>query len=462
MVGLYGHVGVTCLSGFVLGYNLCIIGSVLVFVQRSLELCYPCEGGTTDHDLDTCNCQLKSFAVSAVSIGAIIGGLLGGVVSDLLGRRVTLILVDGLFISGSICMAVAHEAPLFFCGRLLVGLAGGGCSVASTYISEIAPPEIRGMLVEMNEFALCFGCLTSAIVAAALGNDFWRYAVALPVVPALLQIFCMIFLHESPTWLAMHERAKPAMRAAEALWGQGASGSEELAERMKGGHGRSLSLSALWSNKRPLLLALGCGVAHAITATNTVLYYSRNLLATAGVRRPLLAVVAVTSLKLAGVGICIASVERVGRRRLLIAGTCGIILGHVGFVASFANDENPLDMLALASMFIFILSWNISWSGLMLVVAAEILPDTIRGFGLGVTYSIYWFISGLEEQTLHRLFLEFSVAGTFSFYGGLSCLSLLFVLRCLKETGKEPLQVEDDESDFTADESSESVSERVR
>lgn len=321
---------------------------------------------------------------------------------------------------------------------MLTGLAIGGSSTATAYLSEIAPSHIRGMLVVMNELGLGVGCVLAPLVSTFLGDEQWRSTIAVITVPAVLQLLAFArLLQESPIWLARQGLMDEAKEAAEKL---GLNLEEQCeADDVLGVEDKDQKPDATPSrfqekgSRRKLLLALGCGLGHAMTATNTVLYYSRNILTRSGVEQPLLATLAVDATKLLGILTGVFIVEHVGRRNLLLFGTFFIVLGHVGIAISF---QVHLPWLALACLGVFIYAWNISWSGLMLLVAAELLPASIRGIGLGAVYSVYWAVSGLEEQTLQVTFRAFTVSGTFFFYGGLSFLTLLFVLFFLPETGQ--------------------------
>eukprot|EP00933_Yihiella_yeosuensis_P033956 TRINITY_DN27544_c0_g1_i1.p1 TRINITY_DN27544_c0_g1~~TRINITY_DN27544_c0_g1_i1.p1 ORF type:complete len:466 (-),score=43.09 TRINITY_DN27544_c0_g1_i1:622-2019(-) len=445
------HAGFASLTGFLIGYSLCFIGALLVDIQRALELCFPCQGGISNDALAECSCFEKRFAVSCVSITAIVGGLLGGFTSDVIGRRRTLMFLDVLFISGAFAMALSAPGTkvLFFAGRMLSGLAVGGGCVASSYIAEISPGHIRGMLVELNELFLGLGCVTAALVGYCLGDANWRITVGLLILPAMLQLFALtVFLEESPSWLLLHGYSHEAVKASRVLnidlpgdvTDVECSSEEEERRRIKEIPKKAKS--------RALLLALGCGFFHAITGTNTMLYYSRNILQRIGLHMPLLGTLSVDVMKLCGILVCVFAVERCGRRKLLIVGTSGIICGHLGLALAFKAD---LDLFALVSLIVLIFFWNISWSGLMLVVASEVLPATWRGIGLGAVYSLYWAISGLEEQTLNRLLEALTTSGTFLFYGVWSMTTLIFVIFYLPETGHRKLGLGAQESSSDAE-----------
>ena len=156
------HAVIASLTGMLLGFDLCIAGAILTPVQRSLELCYPCGDGS-DAALARCSCAEKQLAISAVSIGATFGALVGGLAADRLGRRPALLASDVLFAGGGAAMALATQALpwLFFLGRASVGLALGlGGAASSAYLAEIAPTAWRGRFLEFNE--LCVSKRASA------------------------------------------------------------------------------------------------------------------------------------------------------------------------------------------------------------------------------------------------------------------------------------------------------------
>ena len=297
------HAVIASLTGMLLGFDLCIAGAILTPVQRSLELCYPCGDGS-DAALARCSCAEKQLAISAVSIGAAFGALVGGLVADRLGRRPALLASDVLFAGGGAAMALATQALpwLFFLGRASVGLALGlGGAASSAYLAEIAPTAWRGRFLEFNELCVCFGCLGAYGVAYGLGDARWRVSIGLTTLVAALQLLLiLVALHESPHWLASRGLARRAERARAALATKSSSsavsinpvGLPDTDERaLLCGGGASAAGAprglrelggALWAARRQLCLALGVATAHAATAANTVLYYSRDVLQLAG------------------------------------------------------------------------------------------------------------------------------------------------------------------------------------
>lgn len=469
---LVAHALAICMTGSLLGFDLCVAGAILMPVQRSLHLCYPCEGDYTDADLAACTCFDKQLAISAVSIGATFGALFGGVASDWLGRRRALLVSDVLFALGGACMSYAtHDLQsLFFIGRSLVGLALGlGGAASSAYLAEIAPSAWRGRFLEANELCVCTGCLLAYLIAFGLGDARWRLSIGLTSLVALFQLLLLLPLHESPQWLQLNGFAQRAARARLALGIPGDTSSSSTNATVADHVPRAATaaprvvtlLRALRRARRPLRLALGVAVAHAATAANTVLYYSRDVLQLAGLPDPLLANTAVGVAKFLGVAAALALTDRLGRRTLLLSGTATMVLALTGLALAFANASAPLSGLALVSLLLFILGWDVSWAGLMLTVIAEValppcshpspqptpsplfpqvLPHEIRGAGTGLAYALYWALSFGTAQSLESALSELGAAPTF---GGIAVLCIgvmLWTWQSVPETANRKLE----------------------
>eukprot|EP00411_Alexandrium_monilatum_P086384 CAMPEP_0175727468 /NCGR_PEP_ID=MMETSP0097-20121207/48792_1 /TAXON_ID=311494 /ORGANISM="Alexandrium monilatum, Strain CCMP3105" /LENGTH=483 /DNA_ID=CAMNT_0017035277 /DNA_START=54 /DNA_END=1506 /DNA_ORIENTATION=- len=392
-------------------------GSTLTSVQRSFQLCYSCAGGTSDAALVECDCPAKQFGVSSVAIGTMAGGMGFGVAADVLGRRRAFLTSDLFFLMGAaaMCLAPPERVGLFFAGRIISGMAlSGAGSTASAYIAEIAPPSVRGRLMQVNELAACMGCVAAYVVAAALGDEHWRCTAGIPGALALIQM--------QGVALALPEsgRRLPARSQPERRRGAGIQALEVGLRVLAGLDKQLIELGRHW---RPLLLAVGCALAQNFTDANTALYHSRTVMQRAGVHSPLPANIGVGVVKFLGIATTLALVDRVGRRALLIAGTCGVVLSCVGLVAAFAADpEAPTSWLALVVMLALVLSWNVSWAGLMRLVAGELLPQPVRCAGLGVVFFAFWALSFLEEQTFLTPLRPPSPAGTFGLFGCTFCL----------------------------------------
>lgn len=455
------HVLTACLTGLIQGYDLCVIASILMPVQRELQLCPHCAADNSDAALAHCSCPIKQLAVSACHIGAMVGALFGGLLSDAIGRRTALVGTDICFLFSAALMALAssdvYGQAQFFAGRAIGGLGlGAAGAISSAYIAEIAPAAYRGTLVQLNTFALCSGCLLAYLVSLALGDSMWRWTVAVSLLMAATQLLLLGTLYESPRWLQQRGRLKQAHMAAAALGltppaaqkvvanedhGDKVLGAETAAPRNGNGilHAACRPLLSR-ANRKQLLLALGIAFAHGASGANAVLYYSRDVLSLAGLAssQARLANAGVGLVKFIGAALSTCAVDRIGRRPLLIGGTLTMALGHLGLgtaLGVMSDGSGGLQpLLALASLVIFILAWNLSWAGLMLTMASELLPQEIRGIGCGLAYSVFWLLSFLISSTLETTFELIGTGATFGLYTCATLLALVFVGICVPET----------------------------
>ena len=132
--------------------------------------------------------------------------------------------------------------------------------------------------------------------------------------------------------------------------------------------------------------------------------------------------------------------DRLGRRKLLMGGTMAMIAALVGLAVAFADKDAPMPSLALASLLVFILGWDVSWAGLMLAVVAEVLPLAVRGAGTGLAYSLYWVVSFVTAQFLETAMHSLGTSQTFGGIGVVTSLALLWTKTCVPETANKTLE----------------------
>lgn len=199
----------------------------------------------------------------------------------------------------------------------------------------------------------------------------------------------------------------------------------------------------------PICIAVGCAACQNFTASTAILYYSAEIFSLAGVQNPFLAGTGIGLAKVTGIILVIVFVERFGRKRFLLLGSFGTLLCHVAFVVSFTlRSSLPLSSLgsriapaiAVVAMILYMFFQNISWAGLMFVVASEVLPSSVRGVGMGLTITCFWVLAFLTQSTLETLMESITIPGVFLFYAGTNVIAILFTWRFIPELSGKSLE----------------------
>eukprot|EP00201_Polytomella_parva_P016169 CAMPEP_0175050930 /NCGR_PEP_ID=MMETSP0052_2-20121109/7518_1 /TAXON_ID=51329 ORGANISM="Polytomella parva, Strain SAG 63-3" /NCGR_SAMPLE_ID=MMETSP0052_2 /ASSEMBLY_ACC=CAM_ASM_000194 /LENGTH=628 /DNA_ID=CAMNT_0016315159 /DNA_START=128 /DNA_END=2014 /DNA_ORIENTATION=- len=233
-------VGVSCAGAFAFGYHLGIVNGPLEQISRDI-------GIAGDKNL-------QGMIVSSTLLGAALGSLGGGGLSDGLGRRTSFLLASVPMLAGPLLSSVATDLNVMVMGRFLAGFAIGlSSALVPTYISEIAPTRYRGTLGALNQLSICLGILAALLINVIIPSADWRVMFTLAAAPAVILGGGMLLAPESPRWLISRGRYEQADKAARRLWGlAGAAelvGSSRAIEMVsKGDGGSSTSINSSKSN----------------------------------------------------------------------------------------------------------------------------------------------------------------------------------------------------------------------
>lgn len=348
---------------------------------------------TKDFSLSTAT---QEFVVSVVLIGALIGALLAGGGADFLGRRLTLIAAGLLFAAGAIVSSLATSVAVLLAARLVVGIAIGLSSVtAPLYISEVAPPQTRGALVALYQWAITIGILLADIVDYAFapsGN--WRAMLVLAIVPALFLTAGMLVLPESPRWLFAHNRGEEARAV---LAHSRIDVDTAIADIQ-----HSLSThQATWREmvapnvRWALFVGITLAVLQQVTGINTVIYYGPRIFQLAGYPGTSTAILATTVVAVVNVLatiIAIAFIDRVGRKPLLYAGVSGMGIALVILSVGFASHAltGSLGAIAVGSLILYVACFAFSLGPILWLLLAEIYPLPVRGRAMAIATAANW------------------------------------------------------------------------
>ena len=390
----------------------------------------------------------KELAVSAVLIGTIIGALAGGRWGDWLGRKRALIGIGGLFVASSILTAVAPTLFTFLVFRVLQGVAVGSASVVSPmYISEVAPPNIRGRLGFFFQFMITVGILVSYLVdyvVIELGGS-WRPMFLAGVVPSLVLAIGMIFLSETPRWFGKQERWDEARAVLcrtepEAADEEISAIRESLEEAARSRPSELLRGGLKWA----LALGVGLSVLQQFVGIDAVTYYAPTVTGYSGVANgpngSLIGAILVGAVFVGGEVIAVAIAERVGRRPLLLLSNGLMFLTMLGIGIIFLFNYRSLGVLLLIFILLYVLAFAIGMGPIFWLFSAEIFPTRLRGYGSSMSATGNWTADLLVSITFLTLVGTIGHSGTFWIYGFFSLVAFGFVYFLAPETRKRPLE----------------------
>lgn len=438
---------VATIGGLLFGYDTAVISgaekSVEAYLIRPLDLGAFAHGAT----------------VSSALIGCIIGGAISGLLSSRLGRKRSLILAAGLFFVSALGSAYP-EAFFFTKGeptmslllmfnfyRIIGGIGVGLASaVVPMYIGEIAPASIRGRMVSFNQFAIIFGMLVVYFVNWGIAkgqplewiNDIgWRYMFGSEAIPAFLFGTLLFLVPESPRFLALNHQDSKALGVLTKINGedQGKSILAEIKESVQ--HAASSKLFSYgW---KVILVGILLSIFQQFVGINVVLYYAPRIFESMGVAKDasMLQTIVMGLVNVVFTVVAIVTVDKWGRKPLLITGSIGMAIGM--FAIAVLAWMDIIGIGTLIFIIIFTASFMMSWGPICWVLIAEIFPNKIRGQAVAIAVAAQWAANFLISSTYPPM-MEFSSTFTYAFYGIMAVLSALFVWKMVPETKGKTLE----------------------
>jgi SP family galactose:H+ symporter-like MFS transporter len=423
------------LGGLLFGYDTGVISGAELFLKNDFTL--------TTFALEV--------IVSGVLAGAAAGALLGGRMSDLFGRRRLLIVTAIIFGLGGLACATATSTAILIVGRIVVGLGIGLSSgTVPVYISEVSPADARGWQVSLFQLAITVGILLAYVVDYAFAAiQGWRWMFGLAVVPAAIFGLGMVFLPESPRWLAEHGHVERARAMLARIRGTSDVDIEmreivEGIERAQDQHGRLSDLFA--PSLRPaLIVGIGLAVFQQVTGINTVIYYAPLIIQSSGISSASGAILATAGIGVVNVLMTIVAmwlIDRMGRRPLLLTGIAGMVitLGILGLAFHLAGRTGALAWLAVVSMMVYVASFAISLGPIFWLLISEIYPLKIRSSAEGLAAAFNWGSNLLVSLTFLTLLQMMGPTRTFWLYGAFAVAAWFFSYYQVPETKGRTLE----------------------
>lgn len=436
------------LGGLLFGYDTAVISgaekSLQAFLIQPLGLSSLVHGAT----------------VSSALIGCIIGGMLSGFFSNRLGRRNTLLLASVLFFISA--LGSGYPETLFFpkgevslnllitfnIYRILGGIGVGLASAVSPmYISEISPAEIRGRLVSFNQFAIIFGMLVVYFVNwnIARGQSIewintigWRRMFASEAIPAALFGTLLLLVPETPRYLALARKDEKALSVLMKI-----NGSKEIAQNIlneiKSTVDHSFKASVFSYGKKVIIIGILLSVFQQFVGINVALYYAPRIFESMGAAKDasMMQTIIMGFVNVVFTAVAIVTVDKWGRKPLLMTGSIGMAVGM--FAISALAFNNIIGISTLVFIIIYTASFMMSWGPICWVLISEIFPNKIRGQAVAIAVAFQWFANYLISSTYPAM-MELSPAMTYGFYGTMSILSAIFVWKMVPETKGKSLE----------------------
>lgn len=426
--------GVASMGGFLFGYGTAVVSGALLFLEREFRFGPAMEGAVT----------------AAVLLGALVGAIASGSLNDRFGRRVMLIVSAVVFASGSLIASFALRLLWLIVGRFIVGCAIGIASYTSPlYISETAPPRVRGGLVSLNQFSITVGIMAAYLVDFAYAYPGgWRWMFGLSVVPAAFLGMGMLFLPDTPDSLfsrGEEERAREALAriAAENLQ---AAGQARAPEKEKG---TKVSWRELFEPplRFPMAVGIGLAVFQQIVGINAVIYYAPTIFRHAGFGSAPVAVFATVGVGFVNVIVTLLAIlllDRLGRRPLLLAGTAGLSAALMALGLDFQGQWAERGTVAVVSLFAFIAFFAVSLGPIFWLMVSEIYPLRVRGRAMSVAAFSNWGANLLVAFTFPLLVSGTGESVPFWIYASMGVLAFFFSYFWAPETkGKSLREIEE-------------------
>jgi SP family galactose:H+ symporter-like MFS transporter len=419
--------GIAALAGLMFGLDIGVISGALKYI------------GDEFHASDLA----KEWVVSSMMIGAAVGAVAAGFLSYQLGRKISLILSAALFVAGSLFCAFAGSIPILIVARMVLGLAIGIATfTAPLYIAEVAPPDKRGSMVSTYQLMITVGIL-AAFISDSLFSYIgaWRWMLGIVAVPGALFLFGVLLLPQSPRWLMMRgrtEQAREVLATLRSSHRQIELEISEIEEQLKRpGAGWDLLLAN--SNfRRSVGLGLLLQAVQQFTGINVVMYYAPRIFEAAGFgdRAQVWGTAIVGVVNVAATFLAIATVDRLGRRPVLISGfavmTIALIL--LGYLLHIGTHGLTMQLVAVAMLLIFITGFAMSAGPLIWVLCSEVQPTRGRDFGISASTFMNWAANFVVGLTFLSLLTALGTGPTFWLYAALNALFILLTIKLVPET----------------------------
>ncbi|QNM85362.1 sugar porter family MFS transporter [Polaribacter pectinis] len=413
----------TALAGFLFGFDTVVISGA----EKKLQLIWE----STD--------MFHGLVVIGMALwGTVIGAIFGGIPTNKIGRKNTLIWIGVLYTISAIGSSLANDPWTFALFRFIGGLGVGASTIAApAYISEIAPAKDRGKLVGLYQFNIVFGILIAFLsnyLLNNIGENAWRWMLGIEAVPAIIYTLMILSVPKSPRWLLTKSREDEARAALKII--NPKLNSNALVEEIKQEMKDTIPNENIFLKKYrfPLILAFLIAFFNQLSGINALLYYAPRILEEAGLGESTAMLssigVGVTNMLFTLLGIFL--IDKLGRKQLMYIGSFGYIISLSLVSAAFFFDWQGTYMPIF--LFIFIAAHAIGQGTVIWVFISEIFPNHLRGSGQSFGSSVHWVLAAVIPSLVPVLFSTIGASVVFLFFAVMMAIQLLFVIFMMPET----------------------------
>jgi MFS transporter, SP family, arabinose:H+ symporter len=443
---------VSAMGGLLFGYDWVVIGGAKPFYEAFFGI-----AGSP---------VLQGWAMSCALLGCLAGALLSGALSDRFGRKYLLLAAAGLFIVTSLATGLAGSFEVFVVARILGGAAIGLASnLSPMYIAEIAPADVRGKYVSINQLTIVIGILAAQLINWLLaesvpanasqadillswnGTVGWRWMFWACAVPAGAFFLLTWMIPESPRWLARNPEYRDRAKKTLARIGGTEYAEAELqaiASTYQNGSSQADFRSLLQPRVRQVLvLGIMLAVFQQWCGINVIFNYAQEVFSAAGygVSDILFNIVITGSVNLAFTFVGMYTVDRFGRKALMLIGAGGLAGIYAVMGGMYAAHLQGLPLLILVVL--AIACYAMSLAPVTWVILSEIFPNRVRGTALSIATFALWAACFVLTYTFPGLNKGLGASGTFWLYGVICVVGFWQIKRRLPETkGKSLEQIE--------------------
>lgn len=411
------------LAGFLFGFDTVVISGA----EKKLQLLW----GSSD--------MFHGIVVIGMALwGTVIGAFFGGIPTNRIGRKNTLVWIGILYTVSAVGSALANDPITFAVFRFIGGLGVGASTIAApAYISEIAPAKDRGKLVGLYQFNIVFGILVAFLsnyLLNNIGENAWRWMVGVEAIPAAIYTVFALTIPKSPRWLLTKFRNSEARDVLKII--NPDLDPEKLMMEIKDEMESTVPNENIFLKKYRFLIILAFLIAffNQLSGINAFLYYAPRILTEAGLEESSALLssigVGVTNMVFTLLGIFL--IDRLGRKQLMYIGSIGYIISlslvSAAFFLNWKGGSMPI------FLFMFIASHAIGQGTVIWVFISEIFPNHIRGFGQSFGSSVHWVLAAVVPSLVPVLFATIGPGVVFMFFAIMMVFQLLFVAFMMPET----------------------------